>query len=83
MQDLVPTAQEAVFVHQFPSGERGEVRAYLQPFKGELLAHLRRFERRANGVYQPTRKGLAVRPHELTELVIAAAMLAAEGRERV
>jgi hypothetical protein len=45
------------------------------------LAHLRRFEQRKNGEYVRTRKGIAVRPHELTELLTAAAMLlAAEGK---
>jgi hypothetical protein len=61
MTTTASSVEEALVVHQFPSGERGEVRAYLQPYEGELLAHLRRYERRRDGQYVPTRKGIAVR----------------------
>lgn len=77
MSTTASSVEEALVVHQFPSGERGEVRAYLQPYEGELLAHLRRYERRRDGQYVPTRKGIAVRPHELSDLLVAVAMLVA------
>jgi hypothetical protein len=38
MTTTASSVEEALVVHQFPSGERGEVRAYLQPYEGELLA---------------------------------------------
>ena len=80
MTSTASSAGEALVVHRFPSGERGEVRAYLQSYEGELLAHLRRYDRRRDGQYVPTRKGIALRPHELSDLLIAVAMLvAAEG----
>jgi hypothetical protein len=82
MTTTAPSVEEALVVHHFPSGERGEVRAYLQYYEGELLAHLRRYERRRDGQYVPTRKGIALRPHELSDLLIAVAMLvAAEGQD--
>ena len=39
-----PRSTEALHVHRFPISERSELRASLQTFNGELLAHLRRWE---------------------------------------
>lgn len=65
-------------LYSFPSGERGEVRAYLQEFKGECWAHVRRFEpSREDGAFTFTKKGIAVRPHELRDLLVAVAALVA------
>lgn len=74
-------AEAALVAYSFQLDERTEVRAYLQPYKGKQLAHLRRFKRwNAKGEYKPE-KGIAVPIELLRELLVAAAMLATEQRE--
>jgi hypothetical protein len=70
-------AQEALVVYRFPF-EKGEVRAYFQQYRGAMLAHVRRFQPQGeNRDYRPTTKGIAVRPEDLNELLVAVANLVA------
>jgi hypothetical protein len=62
---------------------RGEVRAYVQEFKGRELAHVRYFMRDKDGRARPTKKGIAVDVRELPKLAEAVdALLAAAGDRR-
>jgi hypothetical protein len=71
------SAQGALVVHRFPF-DNGEVRAYFQQYGDAMLAHVRRFKPQGeNRDYRPTTKGIAVRPEDLNDLLIAVANLVA------
>jgi hypothetical protein len=75
-------AQEALVVYSFPFNN-GEVRAYFQQYGDAMLAHVRRFQPQGvNRDYRPTTKGIAVRPEDLNDLLIAVANLVAN-KEKV
>jgi hypothetical protein len=75
-------ANEALVAYSFELDKRTEVRAYMQPYKGQLLAHLRRFRRSDDlGEFRPE-KGIAVPVDRLPQLLIAAALLVAHDGER-
>jgi hypothetical protein len=61
----------------FSQTDKGEVRAYVQPFKGRELAHIRHFIRGKDGLARPTKKGIAVDVAELPKLADAIAALLA------
>jgi hypothetical protein len=70
-------AQDALVVYRFPF-DNGEVRAYFQRYGNAMLAHVRRFQPQGeNREYRPTAKGIAVRPEDLNNLLIAVANLVA------
>jgi hypothetical protein len=74
-------AQDALVVYRFPF-DNGEVRAYFQRYGNAMLAHVRRFQPQGeNREYRPTAKGIAVRPEDLNELLIAVANLVANKQQ--
>jgi hypothetical protein len=48
-----------------------EVRAYLQPYKGSQLAHIRVFTPDTNDIDRPTKKGIALSIRDLPKLAQA------------
>jgi hypothetical protein len=54
-----------------PANAAAEVRAYVQPYRGRMLAHLRVFVLDQQGVGRPTKKGIAIDPRDLPELARA------------
>jgi hypothetical protein len=74
-------ADEALVAYTFRIDERTEVRAYVQPYNGKLFAHIRHFKRwNEQGEYKPA-KGIRIPVDRLQQLVVAAAMLAAQHGE--
>jgi hypothetical protein len=65
-------------VHAFPQEARKELRAYLQDYEGETLAHIRVFRVDKLGVARPTKKGIAVPLGDLEQLAVAVVALLAE-----
>lgn len=72
------TADEMTVVHTFVKNSFDEVWTYLQPFRGELRAHVRIFTTGDDDKMRPTKKGIAVSlkdvpklAEELTALVAA------------
>jgi hypothetical protein len=81
MQEPETGADAALVAYSFPLDAQTEVRAYLQPFKGKQLAHIRRFKRwNDQGEYKPE-KGIAVPIESLRQLLVATAMLATQHGE--
>jgi hypothetical protein len=74
-------AEEVLVAYTFQLDERTEVRAYLQPYKGQLYAHIRRFKRWNPQDDLKPEKGIAVPAAEVKELLVAAAMLITEHRQ--
>jgi hypothetical protein len=73
------TGAEAQVVYTFAKNAYQEVRAYLQPWKGKQLAHVRVFSPDGS----PTRKGITVSISDLPELASAVdALLTATGQSR-
>jgi hypothetical protein len=64
-------------VSAFSHNGTGEVRAYIQQFKGREFAHVRCFTRGKNGLARPTPKGIAVDLGELPQLAEAVEALLA------
>lgn len=65
-------------VHTFAKNAFEEVRAYVQPFKGYQLAHIRVFRPDEHDIDRPTGKGIAVNVRDLPKLARAVeALLAA------
>ena len=70
-------------VNVFVKNAFEEVRAYLQPYKGGQLAHIRVFTPDKNDVDRPTKKGIAVNVRDLPKLAVAVdALLAATEASR-
>jgi hypothetical protein len=59
------TADEMKVVHTFEKNSFDEVWAYLQPFKGNDLAHIRVFTIGADDEMRPKKQGIAVNVREL------------------
>jgi hypothetical protein len=77
------TANEMKVVHTFVKNAFEEVRAYLQPYKGGQLAHIRVFKPDKNDVDRPTKKGIALSIRDLPKLAQAVdALLAATEASR-
>jgi hypothetical protein len=77
------TADEMTVVHTFVKNAFEEVRAYLQPYKGGQLAHIRVFTPDKNDVDRPTKKGIALNIRDLPKLAQAVdALLAATEASR-
>ena len=77
------TADEMTVVHTFVKDAFEEVRAYLQPYKGSQLAHIRVFTPDKNDVDRPTKRGIAVNIRDLPKLAQAVdALLAATEASR-
>lgn len=68
---------EPIDVHRFQLSEGSEVRASLQMWKGDLLAHIRRWQTPKNGGEAYPGKGLAIDPERLPELLKSIALLMA------
>jgi hypothetical protein len=65
-------------VNVFAKNAFEEVRAYVQPYMGRQLAHIRVFSPDKNEIDRPTRKGIAVDIRDLPKLAQAVdALLAA------
>jgi hypothetical protein len=74
---------EMQVVNVFVKNAFEEVRAYLQPYKGGQLAHIRVFTPDKNDVDRPTRKGIALNIRDLPKLAQAVdALLAATEASR-
>jgi hypothetical protein len=73
---------EMQIVHVFVKNAFDEVWAYLQPFKGHDLAHIRVFSSGDNDEMHPTKQGLALRVEDLAKLgdAVASLIAAVEGR---
>ena len=70
-------------VNVFAKNAFEEVRAYLQPYMGRQLAHIRVFTPDKNDVDRPTKKGIAVNVRDLPKLAVAVdALLAATEASR-
>ena len=70
-------------VNVFVKNAFEEVRAYLQPYKGGQLAHIRVFTPDKNDVDRPTKKGIALNIRDLPKLAQAVdALLAATEASR-
>jgi hypothetical protein len=70
-------------VNVFVKNAFEEVRAYLQPYKGGQLAHIRVFTPDKNDVDRPTKKGIALSIRDLPKLAQAVdALLAATEASR-
>jgi len=64
-------------VHTFVKNSFDEVWAYLQPFKGNDLAHIRVFTLGADDEMLPKKQGIAVNVRDLPKLAEAVAALVA------
>jgi hypothetical protein len=64
-------------VHTFAKNAFDEVRAYLQPFKGHDLAHIRIFTLGDDDEMRFTEKGVAINVRDLPKLAEAVAGLVA------
>ena len=74
---------ELQVVNVFVKNAFEEVRAYLQPYKGGQLAHIRVFTPDKNDVDRPTKKGIALSIRDLPKLAQAVdALLAATEASR-
>jgi hypothetical protein len=71
------TADEMKVVHTFEKNSFDEVWAYLQPFKGNDLAHIRVFTLGADDEMRPKKQGIAVNVRDLPKLAEAVAALVA------
>ena len=71
------TADEMKVVHTFEKNSFDEVRAYLQPFKGNDLSHIRVFTLGADDEMRPKEQGIAVNVRDLPKLAEAVAALVA------
>ena len=70
-------------VNVFAKNAFEEVRAYLQPYMGRQLAHIRVFSPDKNEIDRPTSKGIAVDIRDLPKLAQAVdALLAATEASR-
>ena len=69
------TADEMTVVFKFIKNSFDEVWAYLQPFKGELRAHVRIFTTRDEEEMIPTKKGISVSLKDLPKLADAVTAL--------
>ena len=77
------TANEMKVVHTFVKNAFEEVRAYLQPYKGGQLSHIRVFTPDKNDVDRLTKKGIALSIRDLPKLAQADdALLAATEASR-
>ena len=71
------TADGMKVVHTFEKNSFDEVRAYLQPFKGNDLSHIRVFTLGADDEMLPKKQGIAVNVRDLPKLAEAVAALVA------
>jgi hypothetical protein len=69
------TAGEMKVVYTFEKNSFDEVWAYLQPFKGNDLAHIRVFTLGADDEMLPKKQGIAVNVRDLPKLAEAVAAL--------
>jgi hypothetical protein len=69
-------------VHTFVKNSFEEVWTYLQPFKGELRAHVRIFDTRDDETMHPTKKGICVSLSDVPKLVEAVTALARAAKEQ-
>jgi hypothetical protein len=78
------TAIAGEVLYAFPKNAYEEVRAYLQEYKGQMLAHIRVFITDKNDIDHPTRKGIAVTLNDLPKLAeaVAALQAAVDGAEK-
>lgn len=76
------TADEMKVVHTFVKNSFEEVWTYLQPFKGELRAHVRIFDTRDDETMYPTRKGITVKLSDVPKLAEAVTALANAVKEQ-
>jgi hypothetical protein len=71
------TADEMKVVHTFEKNSFDEVWAYLQPFRGNDLAHIRVFTLGADDEMRPKKQGIAINVRDLPKLAEAVAALVA------
>lgn len=76
------TADEMTVVHTFAMNNPAEVRTYIQPYEGELLAHVRIFTTGRNNTMKPTRKGIAVSLTDVPKLAEAVTALVEAVKEQ-
>jgi hypothetical protein len=65
------TADEMKVVHTFAKNSFDEVWTYLQPFRGELRAHVRIFTTASDDEMRPTKKGITVSVKDVPKLAEA------------
>lgn len=76
------TADDMKVVHTFVKNSFEEVWTYLQPFKGELRAHVRIFDTRDDETMHPTKKGISVSLSDVPKLAEAVTALAKAVKEQ-
>ncbi|MDQ3670839.1 MAG: hypothetical protein M3364_00135 [Actinomycetota bacterium] len=72
------TSEGVALVDRINVGENVEIRAYFQPHKGVIKAHIRFVTVNDDGGVGYTTRGIAVDPELLDKLLRAVALLAAE-----
>jgi hypothetical protein len=76
------TASEMKVVHTFVKNSFDEVWTYLQPFRGEVRAHVRIFTTGDDDTMRPTKKGISVSLSDIPKLAEAINALARAAREQ-
>jgi hypothetical protein len=67
-------------IHTFAKNALDEVVAYIQPYQGRQLAHIRLFTPGGDDEMRPTKQGIAVQVSDLPKLAAAVSALCAAAR---
>jgi hypothetical protein len=76
------TVGEMNVVHTFVKNSFDEVWTYVQPFRGQVLAHVRIWTMGDDEEMRPTRKGITVSAKDVPKLAEAVTALAAAVKEQ-